>query len=237
MPIPPALRRKILPSQVPLGHLGWLRGAIGGVAGTAVAALVGLAVLGGSSPALPLLVAPVGASAVLVIAVPASPLAQPWPVIGGSVISALVGFAAGHLLAMPLIAGSVAVGLAIAAMSAARCLHPPGGACALLYALGASGAEAWGWPHLLTICLNIASLAAAGWLYNNLTGHPWPHRPVHIPTIAPGTRSAAVHEALTVVLAEWNEVIDADIDDLDAIFQAVERRIRSREDAPPAARI
>jgi CBS domain-containing membrane protein len=38
------------------------------------------------------------------------------------------------------------------------------------------------------------------------------------------------------VLAEWNEVIDADIDDLDAIFQAVERRVRSREqDAPVSA--
>jgi CBS domain-containing membrane protein len=42
------------------------------------------------APGLPSIVAPLGASAVLVFAVPASPLAQPWPVIGGNTISALV---------------------------------------------------------------------------------------------------------------------------------------------------
>jgi CBS domain-containing membrane protein len=104
--------------------------------------------------------------------------------------------------------------------------------------LGAAGPEHWGALHVATIAVNVLALAGAGWLYNNLTGHSWPHRPVHIPVVIPGTRSAEVHEALTEVLAEWNEVIDADIDDLDAIFQAVERRIRSREqDAPPAALI
>jgi CBS domain-containing membrane protein len=226
------------PTQLPLGHLGWLRGALGGMLGIVLAGAIGLLMLGGSDPALPWLVAPTGASAVLVFAVPASPLAQPWSVVGGNVISAVVGVSVGHLLGMPLLAGTVAVGLAIAAMSMGRCLHPPGGACALLYALGAAGPDAWGALHLLTILANVLALAGAGWLYNNATGHPWPHRPVHIPIVAPGTRSAAVHQALTEVLAEWNEVIDADVDDLDAIFQAVERRIRSADaDAPPASRI
>ena len=90
--------------------------------------------------------------------------------------------------------------------------------------------------HLLVIATNIGVLAAVGWLYNNLSGHPWPHRPVHIPAVvAPTPHAAAVHQALTEVLAEWNEVIDADIDDLDAIFQAVERRVRSRERNAPIA--
>lgn len=223
----------------PLGHLGWLRSALGSVIGIAVSGAAGLLVLGPGAPSLPWLVAPAGASAVLIFAVPASPLAQPWSVIGGNVISAAIGILVGHAIGGPLLAGSVAVGLAIAAMSMGRCLHPPGGACALLYALGATGADAWGWSHLLAIVLNVLALAAAGWVYNNLTGHPWPHRPVHIPAaVTPGTRSAAVHDALAEVMGEWNEVIDADIDDLDAIFQAVERRIRSREeDAPPAVRI
>jgi len=39
-------------------------------------------------------VAPLGASSVLVFAVPASPLAQPWSVVGGNCVSALVGIAA-----------------------------------------------------------------------------------------------------------------------------------------------
>jgi len=221
------------------GQLGWIRSALGGAIGTAMAGAIGSAFLGSGDPALPWLVAPVGASAVLVFAVPASPLAQPWPVIGGDILSAAVGLIAGyvfgHLLGLPLLAAGLGVGLAIAAMSLARCLHPPGGACALLYALGAAGPEHWGALHLATIAANILALAATGWLYNNLTGHLWPHRPASVPEpAARGTHSAAVHQALTEVLADWNEVIDADIDDLDAIFRAVERRIRSAEqDAPP----
>ncbi|MET1755946.1 HPP family protein [Novosphingobium sp. RD2P27] len=228
-----------IPKQPLLGHLGWVRGALGGTIGIAVAGILGAAFLGSADPALPWLVAPTGASAVLVFAVPASPLAQPWPVIGGSILSAVVGLLVGELLGNPLMAASLAIGLSIGVMSLARCLHPPGGACAVLYALGATGLEAWDWRHLLAIVVNVLALAGAGWLYNNLSGHPWPHKPVHIPdVVASGSRSAEVHDALTAVLAEWNEVIDADIDDLDAIFQAVERRIRSREqDAPPAAKI
>ena len=65
---------------------------------------------------------------------PASPLAQPWSVIGGNVISGLVGVACvrwlGHALPLPLLAG-LACGASIAVMFALRCLHPPGGAVAL----------------------------------------------------------------------------------------------------------
>jgi CBS domain-containing membrane protein len=226
---------KLVGSSHSPAYLIWLRGAIGAGLGIGLAAALSLLTIGsGSAAALPLLVAPIGASAVLVFAVPASPLAQPWSVIGGNLISAVVGLTAGHLIGMP----AVAVSTAIVAMSLARCLHPPGGACALLYALGAAGPDHWGAPQLLVIVINVAGLCAAGWLYNNATGHSWPHRPVHVPPVLPGTHSARVHDALVAVLAEWNEVIDADVDDLEAIFQTVERRIRSAEqDAPPAALI
>ncbi len=59
---------------------------IGGVIGIALTSLVSAMALHGSG-LLPLLVAPIGASAVLVFAVPASPLAQPWSVVGGNVVS------------------------------------------------------------------------------------------------------------------------------------------------------
>ena len=117
---------------------------------------------------------------------------------------------------------SLAVGLAIAAMSLLRCLHPPGGACALLCALGAAGHDPWGLAHWFCIAVNVWSLVAAGWLINNLTGHPWPHS-VPLPTSSVATMG--VREALERVLADWNEVIDADIDDLTALFEAVERQI------------
>ena len=97
-------------------------GAIAGIALSAV--VVGLAFGAGGWSAL--IVAPMGASAVLVFAVPASPLAQPWPVIGGNAISALVGLVAARLVPDPVLAAGLAVGLAIAAMSPRPCMAPEG---------------------------------------------------------------------------------------------------------------
>ena len=68
---------------------------IGALLGIAAAGAVS-ALVTGSDAGLPLLVAPMGASAVLLFAVPASPLAQPWSIIGGNTISALVGIAVAH---------------------------------------------------------------------------------------------------------------------------------------------
>ena len=63
---------------------------------------------------LPLIVAPMGAAAVLIFAVPASPLAQPWPVIGGNTLSALVGILAFNHIAAPMIAAGAGVGCSAA---------------------------------------------------------------------------------------------------------------------------
>lgn len=85
---------------------------------------------------LPMLVAAMGASAVLVFVVPSSPLAQPWAVVGGNVTSALVGMTAAIHIQHTGSASPLAVAGAIIFMSALRCLHPPGGAAALLPVLG-----------------------------------------------------------------------------------------------------
>jgi len=66
---------------------------------------------------IPWLVAPIGATAVLLFAVPASPLAQPWPVIGGNIISALVGVAAARIIPSPAFAAGTAVAGAIFVMA------------------------------------------------------------------------------------------------------------------------
>ncbi|MFT4026460.1 MAG: HPP family protein [Novosphingobium sp.] len=209
------------------GRLGWLRGAVGASLAIAVAALI-TRILLGSLPVLPWLVAPIGASAVLVFALPASPLAQPWPVIGGSLISIVVGLACAHLIPVPLLAAAVAVGAAIGAMSLARCLHPPGGACALLGALPGPALAAQGPLGLvLPLGLNLIGLLAVAWAYNNLTGHAWPHHaaPPQTPTRWAGSYAVA---DLDAVLEEWDEVLDVSREDLDALFQAVERRAEQR---------
>lgn len=203
------------------GHLGWLRGAVGAGMGIAVAGAVTILLVGGKAAALPFLVAPLGASAVLVFCVPASPLAQPWSVTGGNLLSSLIGLTAGHVLGDPWLAGSLAVGVAIAVMSLARCLHPPGGACALLCALGASGRIPWDGAYMLPIAANVLLLCGFGWLFNNLTGHPWPHRPPRLPV---PMQAAYSRDDIVAVLADWNEVLDVEIDDLDAFVQAVLRR-------------
>ncbi len=220
-----------LERQPAFGHLGWLRGALGAALGIFLAGAVTYAIVGMTGGiigmgALPWLVAPLGASAVLVFCVPASPLAQPWPVIGGDLLSALVGLAAGHIFGTPWIAAGAAVGTAIAVMTLTRCLHPPGGACALLCALGATGPEHWTYAHMIPFAANVGTLVLVGWLYNNFTGHAWPHAMPKPP--APANETLYRREDLDAVLEDWDELLDVDADDLDALFQAVERRARSR---------
>lgn len=219
----------MLERQSVLGHLGWLRGALGAAIGILIAGGITALIVGSGDGMLPWLVAPIGASAILVFCVPASPLAQPWPVIGGDLLSAAVGLLAGHLFGSPWLAAGVAVGGAIALMTLTRCLHPPGGACALLCALGASGAEAWGWTYMIPFVANVLILALVGWAYNNLTGHPWPHVMLKPPAaITPAATPSYQRQDLEGVLEEWDEILDVDIDDLDVLFQAVERRALNR---------
>jgi CBS domain-containing membrane protein len=218
--------------QSAFGHLGWLRGALGAMVGIGVAALSTILLLGANSAGLPWLVAPLGASAVLVFAVPASPLAQPWSVIGGNLISATIGIALGLGFGSAALAASLAVGAAIAVMICARCLHPPGGACALLCALGAS-TQGWDFGHLWPIFANVLALSFVGWLYNNLTGHQWPH---HVELPEPkGAPSPVNHTRRDIeeVLTDWNEVLDVDVDDLDAFYLALERHVAKRRARSP----
>lgn len=196
------------------GRLGYLRGALGGLLGIGLALLAARLLPQGAGPAL---VAPVGASAVLVMALPASPLAQPWPVFGGSMVSMLVGLLTHHFVSAPEFAAPLGLALAIAAMSLTRCLHPPGGACALLGSLGN--------PALVApLALNLAGLLAAGWLWNNASGHRYPHRaapaPAGLPRYSP--------DDLEAVLEDWDEVLDVSREDLDALFRAVEARVLTR---------
>jgi len=211
------------------GRLGWLRGALGALLGIAIAGAAG-GLAAALNPGAAWLLAPLGASAVLVFAVPASPLAQPWPVLGGCLLSALTGLGAGALIASPVLAAAVAVAAAIAVMSIARCLHPPGGACALLAALVGPAIAPSGWGALLlTLTLNVAGLIAAAYVWNNLTGHRWPH---HLPAPklpAPGDWVARYEPAdLDAVLERWDEVLDVSREDLDALFRAVEQEVDRR---------
>jgi len=119
------------------------------------------------------LIAPFGASAVLVYALPNSPLAQPWSVVLGNTVSALVALAVLSLLPHADWAVPLAVGLAIATMIGVRALHPPGGAVALLVALGGTG----GWAETLApVAAGSCLLAGIGMVWNRAVGRAYPFR-------------------------------------------------------------
>jgi CBS-domain-containing membrane protein len=86
---------------------------------------------------LTLLIGSAGASAVLVYAAIKSPLAQPRNLVGGHVLSGLVGVASYQLFGdITWLAAAVAVSMAIVVMLATKTLHPPGGATALIAVIG-----------------------------------------------------------------------------------------------------
>jgi CBS domain-containing membrane protein len=168
----------------------------------------------------PWLVAPIGASAVLVFAVPASPLAQPWPVIAGNTLSALIGTACVLLIPEPVAAAAVAVGLAVALMFQLRCLHPPGGASALLVVLTQQSSFSLTVGPVLT---NSVLLVLAGMAYNRLTGRSYPHVALAPPAQSATPGSTRFHAAdLDAALAHYNQVLDVSREDLETLLHNAE---------------
>ncbi len=198
----------------------------GGLIGIALTGAIALLLLG-SWELLPWLVAPMGAAAVLVFAVPASPLAQPWPVIGGNTISALVGITAARLVPEPALAAGVAVGGAILVMSLCRCLHPPGGAAALTAVVGGPAVLSMGYLFaFVPVGLNAVLLTLAGIAFHRLSGHAYPHRPAPVAPLAPE------REDVDRALADLGETFDIDREDLVVLVQHAVRHAAERRAGP-----
>jgi CBS domain-containing membrane protein len=207
-------------------------------------ALIGICVTGlfcsylfGSHVALPLIVAPIGASAVLLFAVPASPLAQPWPIIAGNTISALVGVTVARFVHDPMLGVGLAVALAIAAMSFTRSLHPPGGAAALTAVIGGPAVASAGfWFPFVPVAINSAILVGLGLVFHRLARRNYPHRTV--PVAANGHNTADAPPLLRVgfsdedidsAIADLNETLDIDRGDLDRLLRQVEMKALIRK--------
>ncbi|MGZ3253432.1 MAG: HPP family protein [Burkholderiaceae bacterium] len=127
---------RFLPQPNTAGGFEQMRACAGALFGLMLTGLLSYSLLGRAS-ATAYLIAPMGASAVLLFCVPASPLAQPWSIIGGNLVSALIGVTCAKLFVdAPLLAAALAGCLAIGAMFSLRCLHPPSGAVALTAVLG-----------------------------------------------------------------------------------------------------
>jgi CBS domain-containing membrane protein len=177
-----------------------------------------------------------GASAVLLFAVPASPLAQPWSIAGGNLISAFIGVSCAKLIGVPVVAAALAISLAIGAMLALRCLHPPSGAVALMAVVGGPQVIGAGYGFVWApVALNTGLLLCSALLYNRLVGRRYPnlspvvasprHRTTDLDPIARiGFSPADLREALRAA----NRLLDISVEDLDAIFRKTEMQAYGR---------
>jgi len=156
------------PPRVPLREVFW----------SGLGALVGIGMCGWVSShyleprALTLMIGSLGASAVLVYGVVASAFSQPRNVMGGHVISALIGVVCHKLLGLDVwLVGTVAVSLSVMAMLLTRTVHPPGGATALTAVIGGKTVYDLGFLFVLVpVALGVSILLVVGVIVNNLSG-------------------------------------------------------------------
>jgi CBS domain-containing membrane protein len=170
-----------------------------------------------------LAVASVGASAVLLFAAPHGALSQPWPVLGGNLVSAVIGVTCARWLGNePMLAASLAVALSIAAMYGLRCLHPPGGATALYAVLGGETVHALGYLYVLSpVLLNIAVLLTVAVVFNYPFAwrrYPqcWHRRSQPVADVA--EESMIPHSNLVYALSQIDTFVDVSEEDLQRIY-------------------
>jgi CBS domain-containing membrane protein len=122
------------------------------------------------------LVAPVGASTVILFALPHSPVAAPWPVLGSYLFGTACGFAALILVPSPPLAAALAVAATVWLMARFNCIHPPGGAVPLMMVLAAP--QTPGALHHLSLAVvaNVLLMLLLALVINNLLlrrRYPW----------------------------------------------------------------
>lgn len=205
----------------PVSHRERLVSALGGFVGIFLAYSLSGALLG--SAASPVMVLSMGSTAAMLFAVPHGALSQPWPLLGGHFVSGLIGIACLLWVPDPLLAASLATGLAIGAMHYLRCIHPPAGATALAAALGNESVKAMGFAFVATpLMLNVTIMLAAAVAYNAL--FPWRRYPAHLvragakPADEVAGYAAISHEDFVYALAQMDSFIDVSEEDLLRIY-------------------
>lgn len=209
---------------------GWAekyRAAVGALCGILFTGLIAQYSVNYDPVATFFLIAPMGASSVLLFALPSSPLAQPWSILGGNIIAALMGVSFALLLPQDVsLAAGLAAMFSIIFMFALRCLHPPSGAVALTAVLGGPAIHALGYHFVLwPVAINSLLLLGIALIYNNLTGRTYPP--------ASASEKAAVptqmhyqfgfrEEDLNAALQQFDQIIDINRDNLKQLLEQTE---------------
>ncbi|MGB5178430.1 MAG: HPP family protein, partial [Gammaproteobacteria bacterium] len=208
----------------PVSHTERLVSALGSVLVIACIFLISRATLG---PTAALLIVPsMGASAVLLFAVPHGALSQPWNVFGGHILSAFIGVSCALVFSNEIMAASAAVGIAVGVMHYLRCIHPPGGATALAAVIGGEATHALGYQFVFTpVMINALVMLAVAVAFNFV--FPWRRYPAWLAgkdkqAVAEVTRVSErhiEHADLVAALSQIDSFIDVSENDLLRIYQ------------------
>lgn len=189
-----------------------------------------------SQPQYPLLLlGSMAASAVLLYAVPHSPLAQPWNLVGGHLFSALCGWMSMAYIGDPLLAAGTAVGSAIFLMYVLRCLHPPGAATALTLVLGASQFQQMGlaWTALIVVANVLFMLLLALAINNALPFRRYPQMTTPHAPVPKAKETIIIPEQQDMewALVQTDSVMDISVDDLTELYWLAQQRAQERFDS------
>ena len=176
-----------------------------------------------------ILVASMGASAVLLFAVPHGPLSQPWNVLGGHLVSAAVGVSCAKYIPNDLVAASAAVGIAIGGMYYLKCIHPPGGATALSAVAGGEAVHGLGYQFILTpVLLDVFLILTVAVLFNLL--FHWRQYPAYLQKRKTDQaqrmmdKPAISHGDFVYALSQIDSFIDVSEQDLLRIYDIATQR-------------
>jgi len=157
------------PPRVSLVEILW--SWVGAFLGIAAVASLHYGFLGGTD--LVMIIGSFGASAVLAYGAIRSPLAQPRNLVGGHVLSAVIGVTFFQSMgAWPWLAAAGAVATAIAAMHATKTLHPPGGATALIAVIGSDKIHDLGFLYVVVpVAAGALVMLLVALIVNNIPSH------------------------------------------------------------------
>ncbi len=185
----------------------------------------------------PYLFASMGASAVLIFAIPTSTMNRPWALFCSHLVAAVIGTTCALYIANPLLAIAVAIAVVIAAMHYLRSMHPPGGATALLIVLAADEVRVIGYqivfmPVLLnTLLLIVVSLAIGrliqGWEARNHSASPIEQLSRDEKALT-AVRVPFSEEDLKVAMSQMDTYVDVQRKDLITLYEHALRRQRQR---------
>lgn len=172
-----------------------------------------------------IMVTSMGASAVLLFAVPQGALSQPWSVVGGHLLSAFVGVSIQQLFPDQTWTPALAVGLAVGVMHYLRCMHPPGGATALAAVIG--GPEIYRLEYyylLMPILINVTSIMVTAIAFNALFS--WRRYPAHLtrrklakPTVAAERQFELTQEDFSAAMEQLNSYVDITTENLTQLLE------------------